>query len=226
MGSIRGRVGNGLEGWEGLNSLVFNRGNGLHNWGGESLDSNGGWGGMDSDSGLGNSVSDSLDLLEGGVGNSLGLQKKFIKLTSIKTPTHGGSFKLLDTYSNNGFLGQDGSLLNDGLGDVFGGDNLAGGDMGNGCGFMDHSGFSNGVGDGRNLGGHLSVGMGLSDSVGKVATQPVRFDGGRVMGWGSDQSGGQSSWGWGSYQGKGLLGHGGTTGKGQKASKNDKSLKC
>ena len=68
MGSIRGRVGNGLEGWEGLN--------GLHNWGGESLDSNWGWGSMDSNSGLGNSVSDSVDLFEGGVGNSLGLQKK------------------------------------------------------------------------------------------------------------------------------------------------------
>lgn len=193
MGGIRGGVGDGLEGWEGLNSLIFNRGNGLHNWGG---DSDGGWGSMDSNSGLGNSVSDSLDLLVGGVGNSPG--------------------------SNNGFLGQDGSLLNDGLGDVFGGDDLAGGDMGNGCGFMDHSGFSNGVGDGRNLGGHLSVGMGLSDSVGKVATQPVRFDGGRVMGRGSDQGRGQSSWGWGSYQGS--LGHGGTTGKGQKASKNDKSI--
>ena len=76
MGSIRGRVGNGLEGWEGLNSL--------HNWGGESLDSNWGWGSMDSDSWgsmdsnswLGNSVSDSVDLFEGGVGNSLGLKKK------------------------------------------------------------------------------------------------------------------------------------------------------
>jgi len=106
MGSIRGRVGNGLEGWEGLNSLVFNRGNSLHNWGWGSMDSNGG--SMDSDSGLGNSVSDSVDLFEGGVGNSLG--------------------------SNNGFLGQDGSLLNDGLGDVFGGDNLAGGTWAMGAG--------------------------------------------------------------------------------------------
>merc|ERR1711963_27847 len=109
-----------------------------------------GWGSMDSNSWLGNSVSDSVDLFEGGVGNSLG--------------------------SNNGFLGQDGSLLNDGLGDVFGGDDLAGGDMGNGCGFMDHSGFSNGVGDGRNLGGHLSIGMGLSNSIGKVASSELVVD--------------------------------------------------
>ena len=86
MGSIRGRVGNGLEGWEGLNSLVFNRGNSLHNWGWGSMDSNGG--SMDSDSGLGNSVSDSVDLFEGGVGNSLGLQKEECEISFNLDTTH------------------------------------------------------------------------------------------------------------------------------------------
>merc|ERR1712123_467262 len=54
-------------------------------------------------------------------------------------------------------------------------------------------GLSHRVGDGGDLGAHLSVGMGLSSGVGKVAPQSVVLDGGRVMSWCSDQEGGRSS---------------------------------
>merc|ERR1719319_1758879 len=71
---------------------------------------------------------------------------------------------------NNRFLGKDG------VGDMLGGSNCTRDHFGNGSGFMNISGLSNGVGNGRHLGGHLSEGMGLSHSVGKVTTQTVGFD--------------------------------------------------
>merc|ERR1719242_322847 len=71
--------------------------------------------GMGNNSGLFNMVGYSLDLLECWVGNSFG--------------------------SNNGFLGQNGFVLNDGLRNMFGSNDFAGGNMGNRSGFMDHSGF-------------------------------------------------------------------------------------
>merc|ERR1719362_654325 len=63
---------------------------------------------------------------------------------------------------NNRFLGKDGLVFNDGVGDMLGGSNGTGDNFGNGGGFMDISGLSNGVGKGGHLGGHLSKGMGLS----------------------------------------------------------------
>lgn len=77
---------------------------------------------------------------------------------------------------NNRFLGKDGLVFNDGVGDMLGGSNGTRDHFGNGSGFMDISGLSNGVGNGRHLGGHLGVGMGLSHSVGKVTTQTVGFN--------------------------------------------------
>lgn len=77
---------------------------------------------------------------------------------------------------NNRFLGKDGLVFNDGVGDMLGGSNGTRDHFGNGSGFMNISGLSNGVGNGRHLGGHLSEGMGLSHSVGKVTTQTVGFD--------------------------------------------------
>merc|ERR1740131_376887 len=46
--------------------------------------------------------------------------------------------------------------------------------------------LSDGVGQGGDLGDDLSESMSLSGRVGKVATQPVVLDGGRVMGGGPD----------------------------------------
>lgn len=77
---------------------------------------------------------------------------------------------------NNRFLGKDGLVFNDGVGDMLGGSNGTRDHFGNGSGFMNISGLSNGVGNGRHLGGHLSKGMGLSHSVGKVTTQTVGFN--------------------------------------------------
>ena len=171
-----------------ITQMVRNSDGGSSNLNGGGLDGNSGCGHNMVGNGLGNMLGDSPGLVQGLVDNGLGL--------------------------NNRFLGKDGLVFNDGLGDMFGGDDLAGGDMGNGCGLMDHSGFSNGVGDGGKLGGHLGVGMGFSHGVGKVATQPVGLNGGGVMGGGPDQGGGQVT--------HDFLGAAGS--QGQKASENDKSL--
>merc|ERR1719418_225118 len=77
---------------------------------------------------------------------------------------------------NNRFLGKDGLVFNDGVGDMLGGSNGTRDHFSNGSGFMNISGLSNGVSNGRHLGGHLSECMGLSHSVGKVTTQTVGFN--------------------------------------------------
>merc|ERR1712008_571492 len=77
---------------------------------------------------------------------------------------------------NNRFLGKDGLVFNNGVGDMVDGSDGTRDHSGNGSGFMDKSGLSNGVGNGRHLGGHLSVSMGLSHSIGKVTTQTVVFN--------------------------------------------------
>jgi len=110
--------------------------------------------------GLGDMSCDSLGLVQGCVIGGLGL--------------------------NDRFLGKDGLMLNNGLRDVLGGHDLAGVDGGNGSGLMDVGGLGNGVGDSGNLRGGLSIGMSLSNGVGKVATQAVVFNGGRVVSRGSD----------------------------------------
>jgi len=112
----------------------------------------GSWGSVGSNMGhrLGNMVGNSLSFVQRLVVGGLGL--------------------------NNRFLGKDGLVFNDGVGDMLGGSNGTGDNFGNGSGFMDISGLSNGVGKGGHLGGHLSEGMGLSHSVGKVTTQTVGFN--------------------------------------------------
>lgn len=77
---------------------------------------------------------------------------------------------------NNRFLGKDGLVFNDGVGDMLGGSNGTRDHFGNGSGFMNISGLSNGVGNGGHLGGHLGEGMGFSHSIGKVTTQAVGFN--------------------------------------------------
>jgi len=77
---------------------------------------------------------------------------------------------------NKSFLGEDGLGSNDWVRNVFGGGDGSGDNFSNGSGFMDKGGLSNGVGQSRNLRGHLSVSMRFSNSVSKVATQTVRFN--------------------------------------------------
>lgn len=83
-------------------------------------------------------------------------------------------------------------VLEDGLSDVVGlddGGGLVGGNWGGDVGV---GGLSHGVGQGGDLGSDLSEGVSLSSGVGKVATQPVVLDGGRVMSRSSDQVRGSS----------------------------------
>merc|ERR1719157_232022 len=110
------------------------------------------WGSVSSNMGqrLGNMVGNSLSFVQRLVVGGLGL--------------------------NNRFLGKDGLVFNDGVGDMLGGSNSSRDHSCNGSGFMDKSGLSNGVGNGGHLGGHLGVGVGLSHSVGKVTTQTVGFN--------------------------------------------------
>merc|ERR1712123_135393 len=91
-------------------------------------------------------------------------------------------------------LGSEGrDVLEDGLGNVMGLDNW-GGLVGSNWGWdVGMGGLSHGVGQGGDLGDDLSVSMSLSGRVGKVASQPVVFDGSRVMCWGTDKVGGSIS---------------------------------
>merc|ERR1711953_1381508 len=79
---------------------------------------------------------------------------------------------------DDGFGSEDGSGFDDGGRDVLGGHELSGGDMGDGRGFMDDGGFGNGVSDGGDLRGGLSISMSFSNGIGKVTTKTVRLNGG------------------------------------------------
>jgi len=92
--------------------------------------------------------------------------------------------------SSEGLASIGGDVLEDGLGDMGGlddGGGLVGGDGGRDVGV---GGLGHGVGDGGDLGAHLSESMGLGGGVGKVATESVVLDGSRVMGRGPHQEGG------------------------------------
>lgn len=73
---------------------------------------------------------------------------------------------------------EDGLVLNDGLRNVLGGNQLSGSNMSNGRRLMDHGGLSNRVSDGRNLRSGLSISMSLSNGIGEVATKTVVLNGG------------------------------------------------
>jgi len=89
-------------------------------------------------------------------------------------------------WSSDGLSSIGGDVLEDGLGNVMGLDNWGGLVGGNGGRDVGVSSFSNGVGQGGDLGNDLSESMSLSSGVGKVATQSVVLDGSRVMGRGTD----------------------------------------
>jgi len=87
-------------------------------------------------------------------------------------------------------------LLEDGLGNVLGGDDGSGLDGLDGCWGVDVGGLSNWDGPGGQLWGDLGVSVSLGGGVGEVAAQPVALNGGRVVGWGAHQCGGWHDWGW------------------------------
>lgn len=147
-------------------SITMSVGGGNSNRG--SLNGSDGRSGLNSD-GMGN-----------GLGNVLGVGSGLVQGLSVVGLGFNHRFRL-----------EDGSVFNDGLGNVLGGHNLAGGHLGNGGGFVDDSGLGNRVSDGGKLGSHLGKSMGLSHGISEVAAQTVVFNGGRVMGWCADQSGGQ-----------------------------------
>ena len=67
-------------------------------------------------------------------------------------------------------------MFNDGVGDMLGGGDCAGNNLGNSGGFMNIGGFSNGVSQSGDLRGHFSKGMSLSHGISKVTAQTVRFN--------------------------------------------------
>merc|ERR1719347_1630146 len=79
--------------------------------------------------------------------------------------------------SSNSLTSESRDVLEEGLSNVCGLDNggrLVGSDR---CGDMGVGGLSHGVGDGGDLGAHLSKGMSLGGGVGKVAAESVVLDG-------------------------------------------------
>merc|ERR1719347_1348804 len=79
--------------------------------------------------------------------------------------------------SSNSLTSKGRDVLEDGLSNVCGlynGGRLMGGDRG---GDMGMGGLSHGVGDGGDLGAHLSKGVSLGGGVGKVAAESVVLDG-------------------------------------------------
>ena len=154
-------------------SSMSNRGSGISSMGNWSSSIGSNWNLSHSVDWGGNSLGNSLD----GVGT--GFVDNWLVDSLVGTD---GSSDVLGSISRDS--------LEDGLGNVVGPDDrgwLVGGNWGGDVGV---SGLSHGVGQGRNLGDDLSIGMSLSGGVGKVASQPVVLYGSRVMCWGTDKVGG------------------------------------
>jgi len=138
---------------------------------------------LDTDSLVGDSVDRGVDG-GGNLLNSVGLGLVDKGLGDLLDGPHG---------SSNSLTSIGGDVLEDGLGNMGGlhnGSRLVGGNGGRDMGV---GSLSHGVGDGGDLGLHLSIGMSLSGGVGKVASQPVVLDGSRVMSGSSDKEAGRGS---------------------------------
>ena len=109
------------------------------------------------------------------VGNSSGLGEG-LGLVEWLVDVGGGS-----NWSDDGLLGKDGFVSEDGLGGEVGVLDWGWLNVGNWSGLMDVGGLGNGVGDGGQLWGDLGEGLGGDDSVGEVASQSVALDGGAVV---------------------------------------------
>ena len=186
----------------------------------------GNWGwGTEGVSGVGVSSSDNwgLSVAEGGsdsvssinngglsVGNSSGLGEG-LGLVEWLVDVGGGS-----NWSDDGLLGKDGFVSEDGLGGEVGVLDWGWLNVGNWSGLMDVGGLGNGVGDGGQLWGDLGEGLGGDDSVGEVASQSVALDGSTVV-LGSAHYVGGSSDGWAGGDEAGV-------GDSHKAKENDEAL--
>jgi len=95
--------------------------------------------------------------------------------------------------ASNGLTSISGDVLEDGLGNMGCLDNGSRLMGGNRSGDVGVGGLSHGVGDGGDLGAHLSESVGLGGGVGKVAAKSVVLDGSRVMGRGPHQEGGRGN---------------------------------
>lgn len=119
--------------------------------------------------------------------------------------------------SDDGLLGEDGLVPQDGLGSKVGVLNGGRLDVGNWSGLMDVGGLGNGVGDCAQLWGDLGVGLSGDDAVGEVSAETVALDGSAVVLGGPDNVRGSRDGGDGWVDDAGV-------GDGQKASKNKESL--
>jgi len=156
VGGMRSKVGGvGEVGVMGIVAQVVGVSDGSRSGGdGGRSSMDGGNGGGDGSNvmgnGLGDMVSQSVGLEQGLVIGSLGL--------------------------NNWFLCKDRLMFNDGVGDMLGGGDCAGNNLGNSGGFMNIGGFSNGVSQSGDLRGHLGKSMSLSHGISEVTAQTVRFN--------------------------------------------------
>merc|ERR1719328_81939 len=117
-----------------LNGSGGNSHGGGYRGGGNSCDSRG------SNMGYGGGCNSGSVMVGHGLGNVVGKSLGFVQGLSV-----------VGSGLNNGFLGKDGLVFNDGVGDMFGGGNSSGNHFGNGSGLVDNSGFGNGVGNSGHL---------------------------------------------------------------------------
>jgi len=163
---------------------------GSSNWGSSistnssnSWSSSNSWGSMDSSNwDLANSVDWGVDSLADGLdGVGSGLVNNWLADGLVSSD-----------WSVDGLGSVGGDALEDWLGNMGSLDNgswLVGGNWGGDVGV---GGLSNWVGQGGDLGGDLSEGMGLSSGVSKVSSKSVVLNAGTVMSWGSDKVWGSS----------------------------------
>jgi len=154
-------------------SSMSNRGSGISSMSnrGSSISSMSNWG---SSIGSNWNLSNSVDWGGNSLGNSLdsvctGFMDNWLVDSLVGTD---GSSDVLGSISRDS--------LEDGLGNVVGLDDRGRLVSGNWGGDVGVSGLSHGMGQGRDLGDDLCIGMSLSGGVGKVASKPVVLDGSRV----------------------------------------------
>jgi len=119
-------------------------------------------------------------------------------------------------WSNNGLLGEDGVVSDDGLSNVVGVFNWGWLDVGNWGWLVNVGGLGDWVGDGGQLWGNLGVGLSGDNSIGEVSAQSVALDGSAVVLWGANNVRSSGDWGWGENA---------SVGNSQKTSENNEALK-
>lgn len=202
-----GSVGIGSSWGSGIGNI------GSNSWG-SSIGSGGNW------SSVGNSDWDLADGVDWGV-------------DSLADSLDGVGSGLMNNGLADGLVSSDGSMdllgaeggdvLEHRLGDMGGLDNRSRLVGGNGGWDVGVDGLSHGVGQGGDLGGDLSEGVGLSSGVGKVAAQSVVLNAGAVMSRSSDQVRGSSQGSWSSNSSGGDS-HGGSAAVGDQGGEEEEGV--